>query len=110
MGEIETTESDTTAPPTRRPLLRFDRRVLTIGALVAMLAVLGIFWYRGAAWANGQALAAVLIVMGIWLVAGSTVRHRFRFGMRTMLVLMTISAVLFAMVGRRWYEIQDRRA
>ncbi|MCA9101982.1 MAG: hypothetical protein KDA63_12555 [Planctomycetales bacterium] len=95
--------------PVRRRALLFERRVLTFGALAVTLAVLAAFWYLGAAWVNGQALCAVLAVMFVWLVAGSTLRHRFRFGLRTLFVMMTIAAVLFALVGKRWYDIQGRR-
>ncbi|MCA9100410.1 MAG: hypothetical protein KDA63_04615 [Planctomycetales bacterium] len=90
-----------------------DRRVrrdVFVGAVLGCIFLLwGAFRQLGFAWANGTAFVVILLVAALWLVITLVSQRRLRFGIRGILVLTALAAVLFAALGQRWYEVQSRR-
>jgi len=89
---------------TRTPL--FSKLILLLIALCTSFVVLfAIRWMRGS-WSPTLALPAVLLTLAIVIPISDFVRHRFRLSFRSLLVMITATAILLSLCGSQLSRIR----
>lgn len=87
----------------------FSNLILLLIALGTSIVVLfAIRWMRGS-WSPTLALPAVLLTLAVVIPFSDFIRHRFRLSFRSLLVMITATAILLSLCGSQLSRIRRQR-